>query len=265
MYSSLADIVKAGTAILSSSLLSSAETRRWLKPHSLLSDTRAAVGAPWEIYRVPLKPTNHVVDLYRKGGTFGSYNTELALIPDYNIGVGILTSHIGGSDSTLIADLVMRILLPALETAARAQAREAYAGRYRSQNPALNSSLVISADDNLPGMKIDSWISNGTRISLEDVLGFPAEDTSIRLYPTNLRSQSESGTQFAFRAVFENAGAPSYDRYIPTDCVTWFGQDSLVYGLNSLDELIFTKSGNGTVDSVRLPALRVTLDRISGG
>lgn len=59
-------MAKIGRSMLQSSLLSSAVTRRWLKPTSFIEDFAQGVGLAWEIYRV--KIDKHSVDIYSKGG-----------------------------------------------------------------------------------------------------------------------------------------------------------------------------------------------------
>lgn len=69
MYSSLRDMTTAGRSMLASTLLTPAETRRWLKPRSHTSTLTESVGLPWEIERGPVSPNNsRIVDAYTKGG-----------------------------------------------------------------------------------------------------------------------------------------------------------------------------------------------------
>jgi hypothetical protein len=63
---SLKDISRLATSILRSDLLSEAQTRRWLKPKSLLADTSKAIGMPWEIECIQVG--GRTVDLYMKDG-----------------------------------------------------------------------------------------------------------------------------------------------------------------------------------------------------
>jgi hypothetical protein len=55
MYSSSGDMSSLGRAILRSTLLKPAMTRRWLKPTSFTSDPKALVGMPWGIRRIQLE------------------------------------------------------------------------------------------------------------------------------------------------------------------------------------------------------------------
>lgn len=51
IYSTANDLTALGSAILNYSVLSSAATRKWLKPVSLTSGLGTSMGAPWEILR----------------------------------------------------------------------------------------------------------------------------------------------------------------------------------------------------------------------
>jgi hypothetical protein len=64
MYSSFHDIAIAGIAILSSSLISPAATRRWLKPISLTSNLVNSQGLPWEIYAAVGEASSPVTEIY---------------------------------------------------------------------------------------------------------------------------------------------------------------------------------------------------------
>lgn len=53
--------------------------------------------APWEIYRLPIPSntiinTSRLVDTYSKSGDVGQYSTYFGLVPDYNIGITVLTA-----------------------------------------------------------------------------------------------------------------------------------------------------------------------------
>lgn len=69
--STITDLRTVGRSILSSTLLTAAQTRRWLKPLTFTSDTNVSVGAPWEIVRAP--GLTHSSYLYTKSGDIGLY------------------------------------------------------------------------------------------------------------------------------------------------------------------------------------------------
>lgn len=69
IYSSPRDMVKLGQSILNHTLLSSASTRRWLKPWAHTAVWQQAVGLAWEIARWPVD--DRIVDVYTKQGDLG--------------------------------------------------------------------------------------------------------------------------------------------------------------------------------------------------
>lgn len=52
-YSSSNDLRLIGQAILNSTLLSPAQTRRWMKPSTFTANDDMLVGSPWEIFKAP--------------------------------------------------------------------------------------------------------------------------------------------------------------------------------------------------------------------
>jgi CubicO group peptidase (beta-lactamase class C family) len=90
LVSTISDLVKLGRAILTSRLLPSATTRRWLKPFTSTSNLRNAVGRPWEIYHYSTLPTDPVIDIYMKTGSVGRYSSQFGLVPSHDVGFAIL-------------------------------------------------------------------------------------------------------------------------------------------------------------------------------
>ena len=60
MYTSAGDLSSLGRAILRSTLIKPAMTRRWLKPVSFSSDPNAGVGMPWGIRRIELEKSQNL-------------------------------------------------------------------------------------------------------------------------------------------------------------------------------------------------------------
>jgi hypothetical protein len=54
MFTSSTDLSNLGRAILRSTLIKPAMTRRWMKPFSFSSDPKAMVGMPWGVRRLEL-------------------------------------------------------------------------------------------------------------------------------------------------------------------------------------------------------------------
>ena len=262
MYSSLRDVNKIGRSMLNSTLLSPAVTRRWLKPGSHTDSLRASVGKPWEIYRSEVN--GRVVDAYTKSGNIGYWGSILVLIPDYQVGFSILgaagpdplTNPNGGVLPSVVADIVASNVLPALDQLAKQQAVSKYAGTYKaSASSGINSTATLVADD-LPGLSIARWISNGT-----DLLGSMG---SARAYPTDLRSSTgANGTnQIAFNVQTASFAPETSTGFFNPDCETWFGVASLEYGDAPLEQIIFTLDASGKVLSAEIPALRLQMDKV---
>jgi len=90
------------------------------------------------------------------------------------------------------------------------------------------------------------------------------DELSIRLYPTNLESTSNStagGRQIAFRGVGELTSG-FQDHGVFSSCGTQFGVDGDSWENYSVDELIFSLSGDGNkAVSVTPRFLKVNLER----
>lgn len=54
MYTSAGDMSSLGRAIMRSTLLKPAVTRRWLKPSVFTSDPKSLVGMPWGIRQLDI-------------------------------------------------------------------------------------------------------------------------------------------------------------------------------------------------------------------
>ena len=232
MYSSINDLRAIGRSILNSTLLSKAQTRRWLKPHSFTADVNGAVGAPWEIFR---QPTKHVSWMYSKGGAVGSYGSEIILLPDYDVGIVVLAAgDTASAHSDKLSNIVSSIITPALEEAAKAESKEKYTGTYVGLQE--QSRITVSADGS-PGLGISEWTFNGTdffavaqALVLRTTTNDPHQNTSIRLWPSGLTSTNMDGIETAtgWRAV---VGALPINNPTPGPflgpCIGWFRVDEV--------------------------------------
>ncbi|PYH85462.1 beta-lactamase/transpeptidase-like protein [Aspergillus uvarum CBS 121591] len=224
LYSSTKDMATFGRAILDNRLLSSAHTRRWLKPAGHTSSLDIAVGAPWEIYSFP---SSRVVDLYAKPEIWGpGTNTHWT--------------------AAYLSDLLANPLLPALDEAAKEEAIPRFMGSYFARNS--SSSLTITTDDG-PGLRVDTWLNEGNDMfnTLSLLPGASIADLSVRLYPTGL----ETPGRVSFRAVFRDLslgvdGIGPFSRA----CPTWFLVDAFVYGAVGLDEFVFDVNKQGKAVAV---------------
>ncbi|KAK2789736.1 hypothetical protein FQN51_002679 [Onygenales sp. PD_10] len=259
MFSSVRDLSKAGKAILSSTLISPAQTRRWFKPVSHTSNPANSIGRPWVIYSGGDYPQTAMIDVYTVLGDLGSYSSYIGIVPDYDVGFTILAADgTGAPDLNAHADIIADVLLPALIQMATLEAAAAYGGEYASSH---NSSLTISADE-LPGLFVEEWVSNGVdyKAELGDINGIDDPSAvSIRLYPTDRITKTESGSRRAFRAVIQDMNEEA-DNGTPT-CVSWMEVDALKYAGSALDEIVFEIGEDGRAVAVEVPALRTVLER----
>lgn len=258
MFSSANDMATFGRAVLSSTLVDPAVTRRWMKPLTHTSSLQHSVGAPWEIYTF-LTPRR--VDLYTKGGDIGLYSSSIGLSPDHNAGFTVLVA--GGNSHAMastIGEMVADIMLPAFDEVARNQALKRFGGTYALMSGSSNSSITIAADDGV-GLVVSSWISNSVDM-IESLMGLQGvtdrSEISIRLQPSGL----ETPGKISFLAVIYTLSAPKDAGPLVGSCFSWILLDSLVYGNVGLPEFGFALNHDGYATSLSPRALRVTLPRV---
>ncbi|KAJ5043873.1 hypothetical protein NUH16_000666 [Penicillium rubens] len=258
MFSSANDMATFGRAVLSSTLVDPAVTRRWMKPLTHTSSLQHSVGAPWEIYTF-LTPRR--VDLYTKGGDIGLYSSSIGLSPDHNAGFTVLVA--GGNSHAMtstIGEMVADIMLPAFDEVARNQALKRFGGTYALTSGSSNSSITIAADDGV-GLVVSSWISNSVDM-IESLMGLQGvtdrSEISIRLQPSGL----ETPGKISFLAVIYTLSAPKDAGPLVGSCFSWILLDSLVYGNVGLPEFEFALNHDGYATSLSPRALRVTLPRV---
>jgi CubicO group peptidase (beta-lactamase class C family) len=265
-YSTPSDLARLGRSILTSHLIPSAMTRRWMKPLTHTADLRISVGAPWEIERLTLSPPQEkVVDLYGKSGDLGTYHASYALIPDWQIGYSVNIADVPNVPSMandVIGEMINELVLPLIEETARREADENFAGRYRACDGTLNSSLVLTTSNVSLGLGVKEWISNSTDmfVTFGKLRKIPAKNVSITLYPTGLTDRVGGGRKQAWRAAVENNGAPVGKGLLA--CISWFLVDGPIHGGLSGDEFAFEVDENGKATSVEARALRVSMERV---
>ncbi|KAE8420763.1 beta-lactamase/transpeptidase-like protein [Aspergillus pseudocaelatus] len=255
LYSSARDMSTVGRAILNSTLLRPSLTRRWMKPRAHTSSLEISVGAPWEIVTLTSPRT---IDLYAKQGDLGMYSSMFVLSPEHDIGFAILAAGESTTKAvTLITDLTINNLIPAIENAAREEAKIQFAGEYSS----TNATIKITIDDQ-PGLKVTEWTNESVNIMqlLVANLGLQnVSDLSVRLYPSGLKAPGRVG----FRAAFQDVSAgDSGIGPVTRACTTWLSVDSIIYGNVGVDEFVFGVDGSGRAVSVSPRALRVEIPRV---
>ncbi|KAH8703424.1 putative penicillin-binding protein [Talaromyces proteolyticus] len=262
-YISTRDLITWGQAILNNKLISPVVTRRWMKPTTFTSQWAAAVGAPWEIYRLPtlintILNTSRIVDTYSKSGDVGQYSTYFGLVPDYNIGITVLAA--GDNPNSQVAPVrgtLVDIFYTAAEAAAKQQASNAFTGTFKSTD--RNSSITLAVDGG-PGVVIKQWISNSTNFLNNE---FYAEFNDFRLYPTDLKMWSSEGLtyyKFHMDCLTRNGAPISSDPWSEYNDY-WFQLDGLSYNLLAPDAFVVGFDENGIVQSLASQALRTTMVR----
>lgn len=273
-YSSLSDLTAIGRSILKSSLLSPAQTRRWLKPHSRTSDDNAAVGAPWEIssLRIPLTandttpvdgdvPTTRI-DIYSKSGAIGRYQSFIGLDPDRQWGFVVLGA--GPSPAVpvfYVGDIVSRIYASAFEAAAREEAQANYAGTFVA--PDGNSTLTLALQPDRPGVGVTQWTSNGVDVLKEAPVPRAVQpdghSLSVRLYPARQRTRNK----VAFRALFESLPGATLGGPMESACITWFSADAVQIADRMLDDVVIgVDEETGRAEWVEFRAWRMRYERV---
>lgn len=247
-----------GRAVLSSALVDSAGTRRWLKPVAHTSSLQHSVGAPWEIYTF-LTPRR--IDLYTKAGDLGLYSSSIALSPDHNAGFTVLVA--GGNSHAMtstIGEMVADIMLPALDEVAKNQALKRFGGTYALIGGFSNSSITITGDDGA-GLVVSAWTSNSVDMieSLMTLQGVTdGSAIRIRLQPSGL----ETPGRITFLAVIYSLDVSEDSGPLVGSCFSWMLLDSMVYGNVGLPEFEFALDHDGDATNLSLRALRVTLPRV---
>ncbi|KAF3012874.1 hypothetical protein E8E14_011414 [Neopestalotiopsis sp. 37M] len=233
-YSTLNDMTKVGRAMLNYTLLSPAQTRRWMKPHAFTSDPRYAVGAPWEIVQAPGSPSSWI---YIKTGDLGAYSGVQALVPDLNIGMNILAAGARpGDQARVAADILAGAFVPAFWAQAKNETQIVYAGTYA--DPDQNSTIAVATADDAPGLVVQKFILGGqdVLVALEQLL---KSKFTLRLYPMGLSASAPNGTTTeSWRAIFETPASLSLSD--STSCISWFLLNQYTYGGVGLDEFLFT-------------------------
>ncbi|KAK3685315.1 beta-lactamase/transpeptidase-like protein [Podospora appendiculata] len=202
MYASAGDLSAFGRAVMRSSLLKPAMTRRWLKPSVFTSDPKGTIGMPWGIRQIDLSSSGasyQSVHAYNKLGSLGAYTSLLVIIPELDLGFSILAAGDPPPGLAMdIADTITSTYIPTIMTLARNQANATFSGVYKytgnitvgggggggnssgtnatgpyPTNPpaakTMNSTLTISVDASKPGLGVTNWISNGTDMAFISV------------------------------------------------------------------------------------------------
>ncbi|KAK3360526.1 beta-lactamase/transpeptidase-like protein [Lasiosphaeria hispida] len=261
-YSTISDLTTLGTSILNSTLLPAKATRKWLKPLTHTGSLLTSIGRPWEILRraIPFPSRPRIADVYTKQGGSDTYVSFLALSPDHNIGISILTASAGKSDAfDVIKKLSLDIWIPAAEQAARDQAGGDFVGRYTLGGGGnASASAEIQLLPGQPGLYVHSLVSEGVDFFglIQSLLGREGE-LKAWLYPIGLVSEKGGKKKVAFRAVFGVLGVEAEE-----DCATWAQVDSGRFGGHPKDLFIFEVDEGGRATGLEVPILGKVLGKV---
>ncbi|KAH8660159.1 beta-lactamase/transpeptidase-like protein [Xylariales sp. PMI_506] len=242
LYTTTRDLAIIGNAMLSSRLLSSGQTRRWLQPLADTSNLRNSVGRPWEIYHAGEYANSSILDVYMKSGVIGQYSSYFGLAPDFDVGFAILAHDtVVNPDLNAYVDIIS-LALAELEELAAQQMAAAYAGVFWGGVEGDKDSYyaVLNTTDEGPGLVVTDLQMNGTdlREAVASAAGIELDNLDFKLYPSNVHN----GNKHQFVAVFQDRNAP-VDAGTPT-CITWMDADA----------------ARGTTD-LTIPDLRVQLSK----
>lgn len=273
MYCSTSDMIKAGRAILKSTTMTPAQTRRWLKPMSQTGVLGSAVGAPWEIRNIMLE-SGRLSQIYTKQGDLGGYRAALVLSPEHELGAVVFSAGTMSSNSAAVRETLMNAagaaFLPMAEQQARLEVRVNFVGTYVDE--ATNSSVVITVGegpDAPGGLSVNSLISHSVEVigPASPFLQIYGAGASARLFPTLLKTVARAAdgsaytSRMGFRASFYDAVGEMNALQDP-GLMQWTSLGAPTYGARTLDDWVFEMDEDGKAEAVDITMLRLKLVRV---
>ena len=272
MNTNTKDLLAFMVGILDNSVLSPSWTHRWLKPDAFSAAWSGSVGAPWEIYRVDNQTSDgRIIDLYTKAGGLTTYSSEMALVPDFDLVMSVLAAgpEVAGAWPQLAMLNIADVLIPAMDLAAREEAKSRFAGIYVHKKS--GSQLTISLDEG-SGLVLSDWVARGVKV-LSNLNRYTSAGsngaaqtnmTSIRMYPTGLETNSRAAWRAVFPA-FTDEEAKMIDQSTSlrdASCITWHLTDKAIYNYLSLDHFEFQFGDDGeTAVSIKAKGFDIEMVR----
>jgi hypothetical protein len=293
LVSTLSDMTTFVHAILTRNPSVGTETqiREWLQPRTFAGSRSSFVGLPWEIFRPEPgllfnKATTqqgngggagHTVTIHSKGGAAYGYNSRIALLDEYGVGLVLLTA--GGQDAlTDIFDAALSLLVPALDGLAREQAAREYGGAFAGRSTEETGGVPVNATTEMDGvsLRLTGLYRNGSDIlaGLEEVWQvtlfafLPSlRLTGIyRLYPTEVERTSvlpngrkvvEEDWRLWWEMELDSETELPGRGISSHDCLSWSVADWMHYGSEPVDRVVFVKDAEtGRVLGLDAPFLR---------
>jgi hypothetical protein len=236
----------------------------WFQPASYSTSFSSFYGTPWEIFRTTsiLSSTSRPTTFVTKSGSLPGYASYIAMAPDYDLGITILTGSPSSTLKAQILELVTVKLIRAAEEIAQSDLQKRYTGVFSAKD--INSSLVLEQSDT-KALYVQSFISNSTDV-LASLLPFfgqvkGSEPFRIQLIPTLLYHNEEEQKGQLWRGVVvpEKRRDGVWDDFCLTD------DDPYSYAGKPLFEFVLrgVEDENSKLREVELPAFGVRLARAS--
>jgi len=299
LVSTLADMTALVYSILNRTALNTpTAVRQWLQPRTFAGSQYSMVGTPWEIMRPPpelLFPSKegkfnssnsgreHSVSIYTKDGAAYGYNSRIAVIDEYGVGVVIMTAG-GPNIAGTVLSAVLQTVVEAADTAAKEETRKngyavSFVGNTTDETDSVPANVTTTLDGS--SIRIESMYRNGTDmldairevwlVTMGPLMGPLAEKGYWRLYPAEITTESEFNGKKVVREDWrlwldyelpktELPGSELSDH----NCMGWTLTDWIYYGGEPMDRLVFVKdAGTGEVLGVDVPWLRTgVLERV---
>jgi hypothetical protein len=196
----------------------------------------------------------------------GLYHSRFAIIPDYDIGVLVFTAGSGDAPAqSALFETVLTDLIPGLDATTRSQAETNLAGTYASSDPKVNTTLTLTTEPSLPGLKLTAFTSNSSDVLHTLFAGLrKSPNPDVRLYPTELVRKNANGTETRkYNAVINSSDVEYPDSLIEAlNCVSWQMLDATVYGAIGIDEIWIETDGSGKAVGVEMRAFGAKMERV---
>lgn len=236
-----------------------------MKPTEHTSSLAIAYGRPWEIMRTQgLTTDGRVIDIYTKSGNLPPYNGILALIPELGVTFALLSGgpELVPADVDVGAEQVLQMFIPALDEAAKEEARVSLVGTYTDEES--NSTITLDVNDG-PGLLVTEMVMRSVDIFANFGLLTGAEgdlNVTLRLYPSGLEADGQLGFWGAFDAsptdVTEDVDdALSSIPYEP--CNMYLAFEGPTYGMNSIGDFVISVGEDGHAEVIEARFWRVKM------
>ncbi|KAL9079918.1 MAG: hypothetical protein Q9157_001257 [Trypethelium eluteriae] len=270
LYSTAYDTTTFLRSLLRSDMLTEEATNKWLHVQSESPGLYGFYGMPWEIFRTARATSDgRAVTMINKGGDLAGYHSRLAIIPEFGVGASIL---IAGKPEALppLRATLDEVLLKVMDGILRHWTEKMYTGTFVARGK-LNSSLELGIAET-GGLEVKRWISNGTDFldTIVKVFEYPPLESNstmqgmqARIFPTGLkRTQKKIEQSVAVGEVWrmglltiEDADPVFGSEFCMGDA------DEGAYAGRAINEMILFKDGDGRLEKVTIPVLKVELVR----